>query len=101
VMSDEEMRRAIEEPARRGRWEFDEGLVDLILHDVGHEPGGLPLLSHALLETWHRRQGRTLTLSGYISSGGVRGAIAETAGQSSPASSTRNSKPSPGVSSCD
>ncbi|MGE5124521.1 MAG: helix-turn-helix domain-containing protein, partial [Acidobacteriaceae bacterium] len=79
VMSDEEMRRAIEEPAKRGRWEFEEGLVELIVHDVGHEPGALPLLSHALLETWRRRHGHTLTLSGYISSGGVRGAIAETA----------------------
>ncbi len=79
VMSDEEMRRAIEEPARRGRWEFEPGLVDLILHDVGHEPGALPLLSHALFETWQRRHGRTLTLSGYASAGGVRGAIAETA----------------------
>jgi len=79
AMSDEEMRRAIEEPARRGRWEFEPGLVDLILHDVGHEPGALPLLSHALLETWQRRHGRTLTLSGYTSAGGVRGAIAETA----------------------
>ena len=39
----------------------------------------LPLLSHVLLETWRRRRGRTLTLSGYLSSGGVRGAIAETA----------------------
>ncbi len=79
AMNDEEMRRAIEEPARRGRWEFEEGLVDLILHDVGHEPGALPLLSHALLETWQRRQGRKMTLSGYTASGGVRGAIAETA----------------------
>jgi WD40 repeat protein/transcriptional regulator with XRE-family HTH domain len=79
AMSDEEMRRAIEEPSRHGRWEFEEGLVDLILHDVGHEPGALPLLSHALLETWQRRHGRTLTLSGYTSAGGVRGAIAETA----------------------
>ncbi len=79
AMSDEEMRRAIEEPARRGHWEFEPGLVDLILHDVGHEPGALPLLSHALYETWHRRHGRTMTLSGYISAGGVRGAIAETA----------------------
>jgi hypothetical protein len=78
-MSDEEMRRAIEEPARRDRWEFEDGLVDLILHDVGHGPGALPLLSHALLETWQRRHGRTLTLSGYTSAGGVRGAIAETA----------------------
>ena len=79
AMKDEELRRAIEEPARRGRWEFEDGLVDLLLHDVGHEPGALPLLSHALLETWQKRRGRTLTLSGYTSSGGVRGAIAETA----------------------
>jgi|GEM_PF-94814 len=79
AMSDEELRHAIEEPARRGRWEIEAGLVDLLLHDVGHEPGALPLLSHALLETWQRRRGRTMTLSGYASSGGVRGAIAETA----------------------
>ncbi len=79
AMTDEELHRAIEEPARRARWEFEPGLVDLLLHDVGHEPGALPLLSHALLETWQRRRGRTLTLSGYTSSGGVRGAIAETA----------------------
>ncbi len=79
AMKDEEMRRAIEEPAQRGHWEFEPGLVDLIMHDVGHEPGALPLLSHALLETWQRRHARTLTLSGYTSAGGVRGAIAETA----------------------
>lgn len=79
AMSDEELSRAIEEPARRGRWEFEPGLVDLLLHDVGHEPGALPLLSHALFETWQRRRGRLMTLGGYASSGGVRGAIAETA----------------------
>jgi WD40 repeat protein/transcriptional regulator with XRE-family HTH domain len=79
AMNNEELRRSIEEPARRGRWELEPGLVDLLLHDVGHEPGALPLLSHALFETWQRRRGRTMTLSGYTSSGGVRGAIAETA----------------------
>jgi WD40 repeat protein/transcriptional regulator with XRE-family HTH domain len=79
VMSDPELQRAIEEPARLGRWEFEPGLVELLLREVGHEPGALPLLSHALLETWQRRRGRTMTLSGYTSSGGVRGAIAETA----------------------
>src|SRR5215216_1007650 len=79
AMNNEELHRAIEEPARRGRWEFEPGLVDLLLHDVGHEPGALPLLSHALLETWQRRRCRTMTMSGYASSGGVRGAIAETA----------------------
>src|SRR5215212_9482262 len=79
AMSTEELRRAIEEPARRGRWELESGLVEVLLHDVGHEPGALPLLSHALFETWQRRRGRTLTLSGYASSGGVRGVIAESA----------------------
>jgi len=78
-MSEEELRRAIEEPARRGRWEFEPGLVDLLLHDVGHEPGALPLLSHSLMETWHMRRGRMMTLSGYTATGSVRGAIAETA----------------------
>jgi WD40 repeat protein/DNA-binding XRE family transcriptional regulator len=79
AMTGEELRHAIEEPARRGRWEFEPGLIELLLRDVGHEPGALPLLSHSLLETWQRRRGRMMTLSGYASSGGVRGAIAETA----------------------
>ncbi len=84
-MTNDELRLAIEEPARVGHWEFESGLVDLLLHDIGAvpgqspEPGALPLLSHALLTTWQRRRGRILTLSGYTASGGVRGAIAETA----------------------
>ncbi|HET9914294.1 MAG TPA: BTAD domain-containing putative transcriptional regulator, partial [Anaerolineales bacterium] len=78
-MTVEELRRAIEEPAKRAHWAFEPGLVDLILRDVGDEPGALPLLSHALLETWKRRAGHTLTLKGYSDSGGVRGAIAHTA----------------------
>jgi WD40 repeat protein/transcriptional regulator with XRE-family HTH domain/energy-coupling factor transporter ATP-binding protein EcfA2 len=84
-MNKEELRRAIEEPAKRDGWEFEPGLVDVLLQDIGahgsHEPesGALPLLSHALLATWERRRGRTLMLDGYYASGGVRGAIAETA----------------------
>jgi len=78
-MSQDEMRRAIEGPAGRFGWELEEGLVDRILEDVGSEPGALPLLSHALHETWRRRTGRTLTHQGYSAAGGVRGAIARTA----------------------
>jgi len=84
-MTFEELHRAIEEPARRSGWEFEPGLVEALLQDlVTHrshepEPGALPLLSHALLATWERRRGRTFTLDGYHASGGVRGAIAETA----------------------
>ena len=52
AMNEQELRRVIEEPARRGRWELEPGLTDLVLYDVGQEPGALPLLSHALMETW-------------------------------------------------
>jgi WD40 repeat protein/DNA-binding SARP family transcriptional activator len=79
AMSTAELRQAIEEPARCGDWTFELGLVDLLLQEVGDAPGGLPLLSHALLETWRRRSGRNLTLAGYQAAGGVRGAIARTA----------------------
>lgn len=79
LMNADELRRAIEEPAKAGHWEFEPGLVDLILRDVGDEPGALPLLSHALLETWKRRSGHLMTLKGYHDAGGVRGAIALTA----------------------
>ncbi len=84
-MSPAELQRAIDEPARRGGWQLEAGLVELLLKDLGvdsshlAEPGALPLLSHALLESWHRRRGRMLTISGYLASGGVQGAIAETA----------------------
>lgn len=84
-MTTTELRRAITEPAKRGGWEFEAGLVDRLLHDIGAhdggapEPGALPLLSHALLATWERRRGRTFTLDGYQATGGVRRAIAETA----------------------
>jgi WD40 repeat protein len=80
-----ELRRAIEGPAHQEGYDFEPGLVDLMLRDIGAgensqpEPGALPLLSHALLETWKRRADRTLTLPGYTEAGGVTGAIARTA----------------------
>lgn len=78
-MDTEGLRRAIERPALQGGWEFQPGLVDLIIREVGGEPGALPLLSHALLECWQRRSGRMMTLKGYAQAGGVRSAIARTA----------------------
>ena len=78
-MTAAELRRAIEVPAAQGGWELETGLVELLLRDVGEEPGALPLLSHALLETLRRREARRLTLAGYSASGEVRGAIAQSA----------------------
>ncbi len=54
-------------------------MANQLLQDISDQPGSLPLLSHALLETWRRRSGRQLTLAGYAAVGGVQGAIAHTA----------------------
>jgi class 3 adenylate cyclase/WD40 repeat protein/energy-coupling factor transporter ATP-binding protein EcfA2 len=78
-MSDAELRRAIAEPARLAGLRPEPGLIDLVLRDVAGEPGALPLMSHALRETWERRDGRTLTVEAYQESGGVSSAVAKTA----------------------
>ncbi len=78
-MNRAELRRMIAGPAVDNGWTLEEGLVERLLQDVGDEPGMLPLLSHALHETWSRRRGRTMTHLGYQEAGGVAGAIAQTA----------------------
>ncbi len=78
-MNQAELQRAIERPTQHVGLRFEPGLVDVILADVTQQPGALPLLQHALLELWERRQGRLLTLSAYQASGGVVGAIAQRA----------------------
>jgi class 3 adenylate cyclase/WD40 repeat protein/energy-coupling factor transporter ATP-binding protein EcfA2 len=78
-MQDDDLRRAIAEPARLAGLRLEPGLIDLVLRDVAGESGALPLMSHALRETWERRDGRTLTVEAYDRSGGVSSAIAQTA----------------------
>lgn len=78
-MREEELWRAIAEPARLAGLRFEPGLIDLVLRDVSGEAGALPLMSHALRETWERRNGRTLTVEAYQATGGVSSALAQTA----------------------
>ncbi|MER5198719.1 nSTAND1 domain-containing NTPase [Streptomyces sp. NPDC002755] len=95
------LREAITRPAELAGLTLEPGLVPLLLRDAGlrDEPGGppgdgsdagralpdvtpsgaLPLISHALLTTWQRREGATLTVAGYERTGGIRGAVARTA----------------------
>ncbi len=73
------LRQVIERPAWRVGLELEDGLVETILADVADRPGTLPLLEHVLLEVWRCRHGRKLTLSDYVSSGGVEGALAKRA----------------------
>jgi DNA-binding SARP family transcriptional activator len=73
--------RAIELPAGRADLEIERPLVEALVSDVAEEPGGLPLLSTALLELWRDRDGRLLRFESYRRSGGVRGAVARLAEQ--------------------
>jgi WD40 repeat protein len=79
AMSEDELERAVIEPARMAGLRLEPGLVQLALRDVAGEPAALPLLSHALRATWERRDGRTLTVEAYRATGGVASAIAQTA----------------------
>ncbi|MET7436206.1 helix-turn-helix domain-containing protein, partial [Streptomyces sp. NPDC005568] len=78
-MSPAELRDAVVKPATAAGLTVERALTARLVKEVTDAPGGLPLLSHALLETWRRRRGKTLTLAGYEAAGCLDGAIAETA----------------------
>jgi len=79
TMSAEELRRAIELPAQLAGVKVEPGLAEAMVADAADEPGGLPLLSTALVEAWERRRERTLDVAGYRERGGVKGAVARLA----------------------
>ena len=74
-----EMTEGIESPAAQAGVRLEPGLVELLLTEVEGEPGALPLLSHALAETWARREADVLTVDGYRATGGIRSAVARSA----------------------
>ncbi|TPQ21736.1 helix-turn-helix domain-containing protein [Streptomyces sporangiiformans] len=78
-MTRAELREAVIRPAQSAGLIVERDLTAHLVEEVDGEPGGLPLLSHALRETWRRRRGRALTMAAYEAAGGVRGAIAKTA----------------------
>ena len=59
-LGEEGLRQAVEAPARQAGLHLEPGLVDLLVREVEGDPGALPLLSHALRETWKHREGPTL-----------------------------------------
>jgi WD40 repeat protein len=89
-MTDAELRTVVIEPARKAKLDVEDGLVEVLLRDLAPagkagEPwdarsaGSLPLLSHAMLATWERSRRGRLTVAGYQDSGGIQGAVAQTA----------------------
>ncbi|UXY25203.1 nSTAND1 domain-containing NTPase [Streptomyces sp. HUAS TT20] len=78
-MSRDELRQAIVKPAQTAGLTVERALTARLIEDLDDEPGALPLMSHALLETWRRRKGRALTIEAYEAAGALRGALARTA----------------------
>ncbi len=78
-MTRQELRQAIEEPAKRQGVTFEAGLVERLLEDVGSQPGHLPLLEFALTTLWQQwtETGGPLTHTAYEAIGGVEGALAQ------------------------
>ena len=73
-MSEDELRRAIEQPAHLVGCELEPGLTDLLLQDVRDQAGALPLLQYTLLELW-RHGDRPLSIAAYKEIGRVQGAL--------------------------
>ncbi|MFJ2649897.1 hypothetical protein ACIO1C_24645 [Streptomyces sp. NPDC087420] len=78
-MDEADLRQVVIGPAKREGVKIEPELVEAVVSDALGQPGALPLVSHALLETWRRRRGTALTAAGYRAAGGVRGAIAQSA----------------------
>lgn len=76
-MTRAELTRAVVNPAHLQHVEFEPGLVERILRDVGVELGNLPLLEFALAVLWERQESGQLTHAVYESIGGVGAALAQ------------------------
>ncbi|WP_306337948.1 hypothetical protein [Streptomyces sp. KL118A] len=78
-MTASELREAIVKPATAAGLTVERTLTTHLVDQAATEPGSLPLLSHALLETWRHRRGNALTHEAYSTAGGLHGAITRTA----------------------
>jgi WD40 repeat protein/serine/threonine protein kinase len=77
-MGEQQIRAAIERPARRVGFTIEAKLVEKLVAASVHQAGRLPLLQHVLRELWQRRdsQRRMLAHDVYAETGGLEGAIA-------------------------
>jgi TIR domain/Sulfatase-modifying factor enzyme 1 len=78
-MTEAQLVQAVERPARQVGLGIDPALTNAVVTEAATHPHSLPLISHALAQTWVRREGKILTLRGFREAGGVSGALAATA----------------------
>jgi hypothetical protein len=74
-MTQEELKQAITEPAKKVGLEVERELVTQMIGDVEGSPGSLPLLEYTLTELWQQRTVERLTLLAYTRLGGVKGTL--------------------------
>ncbi|HEY8373648.1 MAG TPA: trypsin-like peptidase domain-containing protein [Pseudonocardiaceae bacterium] len=75
AMTTDQLRAAVTGPLPEG-FRFEDELDSLIVTEVRHAPGQLPLLQFVLNELWQRQVNRMLTHQAYRELGGVSGALA-------------------------
>ena len=75
-MNREELRCAVEKPAQKMKVVLEEGLTDVLIKDLGNEPGRLPLLEFTLTQLWLKPRKWFLTHEAYQEIGGLEKALA-------------------------
>lgn len=75
-MNMKELRRVIEEPAKKMQIGLEAGLTNQLIDEIDQQPGHLPLLEFALTQLWSKQQNRLLTHQAYQEIGGVEEALA-------------------------
>jgi transcriptional regulator with XRE-family HTH domain len=94
-MGQEELCAAVSRPAVAVGLSVERALLATAVNEAKGHVGVLPLLSHALLETWRRRRGDVLTLAGFTAAGGISAAVAQTAEAAYGELDTRSNAPWP------
>ncbi|MGI8450329.1 MAG: ATP-binding protein, partial [Streptosporangiaceae bacterium] len=83
-MTDQEVEQVITAPATAAGVAVDTELISLLIAEFSASAslraGGLPLLSHALAETWRQRSGQgPMSVDAYMRTGGIEASVAESA----------------------
>ncbi|MGW6933188.1 nSTAND1 domain-containing NTPase [Lentzea sp. NPDC054927] len=77
-MSADQLRRAITEPAAKIGATVETAVIARLVADAANQHA-LPLVQQALVETWRRKRGMTLSLAGFEESGGIEHVVARAA----------------------
>ncbi|MBC7930583.1 MAG: hypothetical protein H7Z38_08435 [Rubrivivax sp.] len=78
-LTEEEMRSAVDGPARRVGLVVKAGVVEQLVKEIYGDPSGLPLLQFTLLKLWEQKERGSITLASLRRRGDCREALANSA----------------------